>query len=100
MIRSSGYRVTRVASAQAALGALANGRNIDLVFSDIMMPGGMNGVDLAKEIRTRKYDVPVLLTSGYAAAFQAEAHVLGVRILAKPYRMEELSAVLLELMQP
>ena len=40
MIRSSGYRVTRVASAQAALGALANGRNIDLVFSDIMMPGG------------------------------------------------------------
>jgi PAS domain S-box-containing protein len=100
MIRSSGYRVTRVASAQAALGALANGRNIDLVFSDIMMPGGMNGVDLAKEIRTRKYDVPVLLTSGYAAAFQAEAHALGVRILAKPYRMEELSAVLLELMQP
>ena len=99
MVRSSGYMVTRVASAQAALGALANGRTIDLVFSDIMMPGGMNGVDLAREILERKHDVPVLLTSGYVAAFQAEAHALGIRILAKPYRMEELSAILADLMQ-
>lgn len=99
MVRSSGYMVTRVASAQAALGALANGRTIDLVFSDIMMPGGMNGVDLAREILERKHDVPILLTSGYAAAFQAEAHALGVRILAKPYRMEELSVILADLMQ-
>ena len=99
MLKSSGYQVTRVASAQAALGALADGRTIDLVFSDIMMPGGMNGVDLAREIRDRKYTVPILLTSGYATAFQAEAHTIGIRILAKPYRIEELAAVLIDLTQ-
>jgi len=99
MLKISGYRVTRVASAQAALGALADGRRIDLVFSDVMMPGGMNGVDLAREIRDRKQTVPILLTSGYATAFQAEAHAIGVGMLAKPYRIEELAAALLDLSQ-
>jgi CheY-like chemotaxis protein len=46
MLHQLGYEVTRAASAAAALGALANGRQVDVVFSDIMMPGGMNGVDL------------------------------------------------------
>ena len=51
MLDQLGYEVTRVASAAAALGALADGRRIDLVFSDIMMPGGMDGVELAREVR-------------------------------------------------
>ena len=97
MLRESGFYVTRVASAQAALGALTNGRRIDLVFSDVMMPGGMNGVELAKEIRQRHHDLPILLTSGYTTAFQAEANAVNVRMLAKPYRMEELQIVLAEL---
>lgn len=59
-----GYEVTRVASASAALGALANGRRIDMVFSDIMMPGDMDGVELGREVRQRRRNVPVLLTSG------------------------------------
>jgi CheY-like chemotaxis protein len=94
MLEQIGFDVLRTASAAAALGALANGRPIDLVFSDIMMPGGMNGVELAKEIRKRRFGLPVLLTSGYAEAARREAEAEGVRILPKPYRLSELSAAL------
>jgi PleD family two-component response regulator len=54
MLQSIGFAVTRVASAAAALGALANERPVSLVFSDIMMPGGISGVELACEIRVRR----------------------------------------------
>jgi signal transduction histidine kinase/CheY-like chemotaxis protein len=94
MLHQLGYEVTRAASATAALGALANGRHVDVVFSDIMMPGGMNGVDLAREIRSRRRGLPVLLTSGYADAAKRDADAEGVRILPKPYRLEDLSAAL------
>jgi signal transduction histidine kinase/ActR/RegA family two-component response regulator len=94
MLDQLGYDVIRVASAAAALGALANGRRVDLVFSDIMMPGGMNGVDLAKEIHVRRGDLPVLLTSGYAEAAKRGASAEGVRVLPKPYRLDELAVAL------
>lgn len=94
MLGQLGYEVVRVASATAALGALANGRAIDLVFSDVMMPGGMNGVELAREIRNRRIGLPVLLTSGYAEAVALEAKAAGIYILPKPYRLDELSAAL------
>jgi len=94
MLRELGFEVVCVASATAALGALANARPIDLVFSDIMMPGGMNGIELALEIRKRRQGLPVVLTSGYADAARLAAQAEGIRILAKPYRLEELSAAL------
>src|SRR5690242_19480087 len=94
MLGRLGYEVTRAATAAAALGALANGRPVDIVFSDIMMPGGMNGVELAREIRRRRAELPVLLTSGYAEAAAREANSAGIRILSKPYRIDELSAAL------
>jgi CheY-like chemotaxis protein len=93
MLDQLGFEVIRAASAAAALGALANGRRVDLVFSDIMMPGGMNGVELAREIKRRRR-LPVLLTSGYAEAATREAEAAGVHILPKPYRLDELSAAL------
>jgi CheY-like chemotaxis protein len=64
------------------------------MFSDIMMPGGMNGVELAREVRKRKPDLPILLTSGYAEAAQRAAEAEGVRILPKPYRIDELAVAL------
>ncbi|MBR1138021.1 MULTISPECIES: response regulator [Bradyrhizobium] len=94
MLRQLGYEVTRAASAAAALGALADGRAVDLVFSDVMMPGGMNGVELAREIQKRRSDVPILLTSGYSGAAVHAAKEAGVRILSKPYRIDELAAAL------
>ncbi|MDR6674958.1 response regulator [Xanthomonas sp. 1678] len=94
MLRQLGYQVTRVASAAAALGALANERAVDIVFSDIMMPGGMNGLELVHEIRTRRKALPILLTSGYAEAAKSAAEAEGVQILSKPYRLDELAAAL------
>jgi signal transduction histidine kinase/ActR/RegA family two-component response regulator len=94
MLEDLGFQVVRAATAAAALGALANGRRIDLVFSDIMMPGGMNGVELAKEIRSRRVDVPILLTSGYSEAAKQAAESQGIKILRKPYQLAELSEAL------
>jgi signal transduction histidine kinase/ActR/RegA family two-component response regulator len=94
MLGQLGYDVTRAASAAAALGALADGRSIDIVFSDVMMPGGMNGVALAREIRKRRTDMPVLLTSGYSEPAVGDAEAAGVQILSKPYRIDELAAAL------
>lgn len=96
MLEHLGYQVTHAASATDALGVLAKARKVDVVFSDVMMPGGMNGVELAREIRTRALGVPVLLTSGYAQAAQKAASAVGVHVLAKPYRLEELATALRE----
>jgi len=96
MLQQLGYTVTRTGSAEAALGALANGRKVDLVFSDIMMPGELDGVDLAREIRTRRMNLPVLLTSGFAERSRLQAETEGVKILAKPYGIADLAAALAE----
>jgi signal transduction histidine kinase/CheY-like chemotaxis protein len=90
MINQLGYDTTRVASAEAALGALADRRSVDIVFSDVMMPGRMNGVELAQEIRRRRPNLPVLLTSGYAEAARRKAGGQQIKIIPKPYRIDEL----------
>jgi CheY-like chemotaxis protein len=94
MLRELGYRVTRAASAQGALGALADEREIDLVFSDIMMPGTMNGMELAREVRRRRPSAPILLTTGYAGAAVWDAEAEDIEILCKPYAIEALDAAL------
>jgi CheY-like chemotaxis protein len=90
MICQLGYDATRVASADAALGALADHRSVDIVFSDIMMPGRMNGMELAQEIHRRRPHLPVLLTSGYAESASRIAGTHQIKIIAKPYRIDEL----------
>jgi two-component system NtrC family sensor kinase len=78
-----GYRVEPTASAQAALAVLDRER-IDLVFSDILMPGGMNGFDLAHNIRARFPNMPVLLATGFSSSAQ-DAVRQGYEVLQKPY---------------
>jgi signal transduction histidine kinase len=90
MLRELGHDVTRAASADAALGALANARAIDLIFSDILMPGAMNGLDLAREANRRRPGLPILLTSGYADAAMREAANEGFKVLRKPYDIQTL----------
>ncbi len=94
MLNELGYEVTRTASAEAALGALANGRRVDIVFSDIMMPGEMDGVDLGREIRARRRNLPIVLSSGYAESALPRAHAEGFLVLPKPYGIEELATAL------
>jgi two-component system NtrC family sensor kinase len=62
------------------------------VFSDVVMPG-MSGIDLAKEIRRRHFDLPVVLTSGYSQML-SEHGSDGFELLQKPYSIEQLSRVL------
>jgi PAS domain S-box-containing protein len=93
MLESIGFDVTHAGSAEAALGALKNGRPIDIVFSDVRMPGGMNGVDLAREIRRRDPRLPVVLTTGYAEGVR-EAQTDGFPVLPKPYQLEALNEIL------
>ena len=58
MLGVLGFSVIHVASAAAALGALADARQVDVVLSDIMMPGGVSGLELAREIRRRHAACP------------------------------------------
>jgi PAS domain S-box-containing protein len=83
-----GYDTLYRESAEAALKLLAEGAKIDLVFSDIVMPGTIDGVGLASEIRTQYPNLPVILTTGYSdAARAAPAHL---RILRKPFDTDAL----------
>jgi CheY-like chemotaxis protein len=96
MLQELGYRVTRVASAESALGALANERQVDLVLSDIMMPGAMNGLGLVREVRLRRPGLPVLLMSGHAGAVIDNAQDENIGVLRKPYDINDLDAALRE----
>jgi len=91
MLTCLGFSVVHVASPDAALGALANARSIDIVLSDIMMPGGVSGLDLAREIRRRQPNLPVVLVTGYA---EAAVNIADGKLLLKPYTLESLAEVL------
>ena len=93
MLRSAGYAVQHVNSASAALEALARGRSVDIVLTDVMMPGGMNGADLAREIRKRRPGLPVVLATGYIEAART-AMAEGMEVLMKPFQLDALAAVL------
>ncbi len=93
MLSYLGFSVVHVASPDAALGALANARSVDIVLSDIMMPGGVSGLELAREIGRRQPNLPVVLVTGYAeAAASMEDGKFG--LLLKPYTLEALAEVL------
>lgn len=94
MLRELGYGVTRAATAQAALGALADDRVIDLMLSDILMPGSMSGVDLAREVRRRRPTLPVLLTTGFAGDPPKDVEAEHIDVLAKPYDLATLQAAI------
>ncbi len=93
MLKAAGYGVCHVKSAPSALDTLAGGRPFDAVFSDVMMPGGMNGVDLAREIRRLWPDLPVVLATGYVEMARS-AMAEGLEVLVKPYSLEALCAAL------
>ena len=93
MLNELGYDVVRAATAAAALRVLETDRDFELMFSDMVMPGRMSGMDLAREVSRRRPDLPVVLTTGFSEAAD-QAHEQGFRLLMKPYRIEALAAAL------
>jgi len=87
MLRALGYRVIEAADGHEALHHLAREPRIRLLFSDIGLPGGLSGRQLADQARRSRPDLPVLLTTGYAhqAITQAGGLARGIDLLAKPF---------------
>jgi PAS domain S-box-containing protein len=87
-----GYRVLQAGNAEQALKILADGRPVDLLFTDIMMPGGMLGPTLAQRARQMRPNLHVLFTTGYAnSGVLASGAVVHADVLAKPFRTEDLA---------
>ncbi|EOA05888.1 histidine kinase [Herbaspirillum frisingense GSF30] len=92
MLESLGYRVRMVNSANEALQLIRAGEPVDLLFTDLIMPGHMNGVVLAREARRMLPSLKILLTTGYASE-SIERHGADGEfpVLDKPYRHDELA---------
>jgi CheY-like chemotaxis protein len=100
-LTNSGYRVLTANDGREALEIIASESDIDLLFSDVVMPHGMNGDELAREARRRRPTLKVLLTSGYPAAELRERQSLGeFQVLQKPYRAEDLLRSIGERLRP
>ncbi len=92
MLQDLGYQTVWVANASEALQLLADpDQNFELVFSDVVMPG-LSGLEMARIVRERHPQIPVILTSGYSGA-----HTEGLNafpLVKKPYSVQGLSSVL------
>ncbi len=88
LLEQLGYRVVRAENAAEALRHLQQGIEVDLVFSDIVMPGQMDGIALAQACQERYPDIPVLLTSGFSDAARAADGRFD--ILRKPFELSAL----------
>ncbi|WP_376093579.1 MHYT domain-containing protein [Roseomonas sp. CCTCC AB2023176] len=92
LLRGLGYQITLAADAAEAMALLGTGAPYDLLFSDVVMPGEMNGFELAEAARGMRPNIGVLLTSGYAEAAARESSTgVATPILKKPYRRRELA---------
>jgi CheY-like chemotaxis protein len=89
VLETFGCDVSHETTADKAFDVLTTGRRFDLVLSDIQMPGRLNGIDLAEKVRGTWPLQRIALMTGYADEFERAQHT-GVRILAKPFDIDEL----------
>ncbi len=92
-LQNLGYKVIEAEHGPAALAKLETSANVDLLFTDVVMPKGMSGFDLATEVRRRRPGLKILFTSGYAEDALIPYGKLdsGTRLLPKPYRKVDLA---------
>ena len=91
MLDELGFETVVVHSAKEALDRLAGGDKPKLIFSDVVMPGGISGIELARKVRDRFPELPILLTTGYS---EQVAGTHGFPVLQKPYELETLASAL------
>jgi CheY-like chemotaxis protein len=97
LLHEFGYRVLTAADAPAALEILKR-HSVDLLFSDVVMPGGMDGYELVRQAREVNARVKALLTSGYTQRHSLDTHDAAIPLLAKPYKPAQLAATLREVL--
>jgi two-component system, response regulator PdtaR len=85
-LREAGYSVVEAANADAAMAYLNTGDQIDLVFSDVTMPGSMDGLELARRLRVERPALPIILSSASSQGVEA--------VITKPYRMERVLSII------
>jgi CheY-like chemotaxis protein len=101
-LQSLGYKTLSAANGIEALAIADSGAAFDLLFTDVIMPGGLNGRQLAAEMATRRTALKVLFTSGYTenAIIHHGRLDSGVLLLAKPYRKSDLARMLRTALSP
>lgn len=99
-LKTLGYRVFEAADAKSALDILHQIPNVDLLFTDVVMPGGMGGRELSEAALALRPDLKVLFTSGYTENSIVHNGKLdpGIELLSKPYRREQLAIKLRKLL--
>jgi CheY-like chemotaxis protein len=86
-----GYRPTPASNAREALAILKGGATFDLILTDIVMPGGMDGREFATVAEAMRPGIRILFTSGFTAAAAESGGEFRGRLLSKPYRRSELA---------
>ncbi|MDW4497939.1 transporter substrate-binding domain-containing protein [Sulfitobacter sp. D35] len=99
ILEQLGYVVIRAGSGREAADRVAAGDGFDLLLTDIVMPGGVGGYDLARLVRDRHPQMPVLYRSGYAG-FRREDMAVAAPVLGKPCAIEDLAASIRQALQP
>jgi PAS domain S-box-containing protein len=94
LLKELGYRVLAAKNGPTALDSVDEHDDIDLLLTDVIMPGGMNGAALAREAKKRRPNLKVLYTSGYTQNVIAHGGVLdeGIELISKPYSKAELAS--------
>ena len=96
MLEELGFETAITHSAKEALERLASGEKPKLVFTDIVMPGGITGLELARKLRERFPELPILLTTGYSEQVSATE---GFPLLQKPYELTALADAIGDLLK-
>lgn len=98
MLKFTGFKVIEAIDAQSGLEQFKLNPDIDLVFSDVIMPGGTSGIEMAKEMLVQKPHTLILLATGYSAKAEAlvdkAAHSDNIGVVAKPYDINKIPTLI------
>jgi two-component system, response regulator PdtaR len=99
-LRDAGFDVLEAGNADEAIAHFETENDIDLLFSDVRMPGSMDGTELAERVKGKWPGTHVVLTSGYSSALLETKAKMHGPVLAKPYRPLTVLATILSAVEP
>jgi PAS domain S-box-containing protein len=97
LLEQLGYKTIAVESASEALDVLASGQTINLLFTDVALPGQLDGLALARKVTDRYGTIPIVLTTGYTRAFDSDPEF---PVLRKPYQISALGRLIHQALYP